>query len=396
MKLSVIIVNYNVEHYLEQCLCSVRQAISSLEADVWVVDNASTDESMVHLPTKFPDVHFVANAKNVGFSRANNIGIRASESEYVLLLNPDTMVGEEVLTDCIRFLDTHPEVGATGVAMLKADGGFAWESRRGLPTPFTSFCKMSGLCALFPNSRRFGRYYMRYLDRTIPNEIEVISGAFNMLRREALNKVGLLDEDFFMYGEDVDLSFRLLQHGYKNYYLPYRILHYKGESTQKTSLRYVHIFYEAMLIFFDKHYGRKYRFFSALIRLAVVLRALVDVCLQQYERVKKLFRGGQKVEDTDRYLVLCGAEVMPKAKELCTKHRLHADFVEATEQTCPRGHLSMLAKAKQYNVVVYDVNSYRYATILDLMAEGEKEINISLGTYSPCTHKLITINDVFS
>lgn len=396
MKLSVIIVNYNVEHYLEQCLCSVRQAINGLEADVWVVDNASTDESMAHLPVKFPDVHFVANTENVGFSRANNIGIRASEGEYVLLLNPDTVVGEEVLKDCIRFLDAHPEVGATGVAMLKADGGFAWESRRGLPTPFTSFCKMSGLCALFPKSRRFGRYYMRYLDRTIPNEIEVISGAFNMLRREALNKVGLLDEDFFMYGEDVDLSFRLLQHGYKNYYLPHRILHYKGESTQKTSLRYVHIFYEAMLIFFDKHYGRKYRFFSALIRLAVVLRALVDVCLQQYEKVKNLFRSVQKVEDTDRYLVLCGAETMPKAKELCAKHGLYADFVEATEQTCSRGHLSMLSKAKQYNVVVYDVDSYRYATILDLMAEGEKEMSISLGTYSARTQKLITINDVFA
>ena len=148
-------------------------------------------------------------------------------------------------------MDTHPEAGATGVAMLKDDGGFAWESRRGLPTPFTSFCKMTGLCALFPHSRRLGRYYMRYLDKNKTNQIDVISGAFCMVRRSALDKTGLLDEDFFMYGEDIDLSYRLLQCGYKNYYQPLRILHYKGESTHKSSFRYVHVFYKAMLIFFD-------------------------------------------------------------------------------------------------------------------------------------------------
>lgn len=277
MKLSVVIVSYNVKYYLEQCLRSVFRSGQELEMEVFVVDNDSSDGSLAHLQALFPQVRYIQNRENVGFSRANNQAIRQSRGEYVLLLNPDTVLTEHTLSDCVRFLDAHPEAGATGVAMYGHNGRFAWESRRGLPTPWTSFCKMSGLCTLFPHSRLFGRYYMRYLKRTEAAEIEVISGAFNMIRRRALDEVGLLDEDFFMYGEDIDLSYRLLQGGWRNYYLPTPILHYKGESTQKSSYRYVHIFYEAMLIFFDKHYSHRYRFFAVLVRLAVRLRAAVDL-----------------------------------------------------------------------------------------------------------------------
>ena len=177
----------------------------------------------------------------------------------MLLLNPDTLVAEDTLRSCLDFLDARPTVGAVGVRMLNSDGSFAPESRRGLPTPFTSFCKMTGLWTLFPKSRLFGRYYMRYLNPDEANPIEVISGAFNMVRRKALDQIGLLDEDFFMYGEDIDLSYRLLQGGWENYYLPCTILHYKGESTVKSSFRYVNVFYKAMLIFFNKHYGPRHR-----------------------------------------------------------------------------------------------------------------------------------------
>ena len=215
MKLSIVIVSYNVKYYLEQCLRSVMRATTRLQAEVWVVDNASTDGSVEYLQTRFPSVHFVQNADNRGFSAANNQAIRQSQGEYVLLLNPDTIVGEDVLEGCVAFLDAHPQAGAVGVRMLNADGSFAPESRRGVPTPFTSFCKMSGLSRLFPMSTVFGRYYMRYLDANEANRIEIISGAFNMLRRKAIDHVGLLDERFFMYGEDVDLSYRLLQgHGH--------------------------------------------------------------------------------------------------------------------------------------------------------------------------------------
>ena len=285
MKLSVIIVNYNVKYHLEQCIRSVQKASEGLSADIWVVDNASSDGSMDYLQPLFPDIHFISNTENVGYSRANNQAIRESKGEYVLLLNPDTIVAEDTLKGCVDFLDAHPKVGATGVRMLNADGTFAPESRRGLPTPFTSFCKMTGLSALFPKSRTFGKYYMKYLDADEANPIEVISGAFNMLRRKALDEVGLLDEKFFMYGEDIDLSYRMLLGGWQNYYIPYNILHYKGESTQKSSFRYVHVFYNAMLIFFNKHFGKKYYLIGYLIQLAVVFRALLDMLIRLLDRI---------------------------------------------------------------------------------------------------------------
>ncbi|MBO5784786.1 MAG: glycosyltransferase family 2 protein [Bacteroidaceae bacterium] len=286
VKLSVVIVSYNVRYHLEQCLHSVQRALLGINAEVWVVDNASTDGSVEYLQPRFPEVKFISNAENLGFSRANNLAIRKSLGEYVLLLNPDTIVAEDTLRVCLNFLDSHPEVGATGVRMLHPDGRFAPESRRGLPTPFTSFCKMSGLGTLFPNSRVFGRYYMRYLDPEKPNPIEVISGAFNMIRKRALDQIGLLDEDFFMYGEDIDLSYRLLQGGWQNYYLPCLILHYKGESTEKSSYRYVHVFYEAMLIFFNKHYGKRHYLLGQFIRLAVYVRALIDMWQRLVQRIR--------------------------------------------------------------------------------------------------------------
>ncbi|MBR4645465.1 MAG: glycosyltransferase family 2 protein [Bacteroidaceae bacterium] len=285
MKLSIVIVNYNVKYHLEQCIRSVQKASEGINADIWVVDNNSSDGSVDYLQAFFQDVHFISNKENVGFSRANNQAIRESESEYVLLLNPDTIVAEDTLKKCIDFLDAHPEVGATGVRMLNADGTFAPESRRGLPTPFTSFCKMTGLSALFPKSRIFGRYYMKYLNPDEANPVDILSGAFNMVRRKALDEVGLLDEEFFMYGEDIDLSYRLLLGGWQNYYLPYYILHYKGESTAKSSFRYVHVFYNAMLIFFNKHFGKRYLFLGYIIRLAVVIRALMDMMIRVLDRI---------------------------------------------------------------------------------------------------------------
>ncbi len=277
MKLSVVVVSYNVKHYLWQCLRSLFLAAQDIDMEVFVVDNNSSDGSVSYLRERFPQVHYIQNAENQGFSRANNQAIRLAKGEYVLLLNPDTLLTSHTLTDCLHFMDAHPEAGATGVAMYGHNGAFARESRRGLPTPWTSFCKMTGLCALFPNSRRFGRYYMQYLDKQNPAQIEVISGAFMLIRSEAIRQVGLLDEDFFMYGEDIDLSYRLLKGGWQNWYVPTPILHYKGESTQKSSYRYVYVFYNAMLIFFDKHYRQSYRLLSMLIRLAVMLRAGLDM-----------------------------------------------------------------------------------------------------------------------
>ena len=214
MKLSVVIVNYNVRHYITQCLYSVRRAIEGIDADVYVVDNHSQDDSVEYIRNNFPDVHLIESNHNLGFAKANNIAIRRSKAEYVLMLNPDTIVGENTFRECIKFMDEHPQSGGLAVRMLRCDGGDAMESRRGRPTPMTAFYKMCGLCARFPKSHRFGKYYMSYLPWDSPQKIEVISGAFCMMRKKTLDKVGLVDEDFFMYGEDIDLSCRILYGGF--------------------------------------------------------------------------------------------------------------------------------------------------------------------------------------
>ncbi len=286
MKLSVVIVNYNVEHFLEQCLFSVRKAIANVEAEVYVVDNNSVDGSLKMLAEKFPEVKVIANKDNVGFSRANNQAIRISTGEYVLLLNPDTVVEDDTFTKTIEFMDSHPDAGGLGVKMVDGKGRFLPESKRGLPTPATAFYKMFGLTKLFPHSKRFARYYMGHLDNDEVNEVEILAGAFMLMRRETLDKCGLLDETFFMYGEDIDLSYRITLAGYKNYYYPKtRIIHYKGESTKKTSVNYVLVFYKAMEIFVKKHFASKSaRTFSFFINIAIYFKAFLALLSQFFSK----------------------------------------------------------------------------------------------------------------
>ncbi len=258
MKLSVIIVNYNVRAYLEQCLRTVFEAMKGIDGDVFVVDNQSTDGSVEMVRGKFPQVKLMANTENVGFSRANNQAIRESNAEYVLLLNPDTVVGEEVFHKVLEFLDAHPKAGGLGVKMVDGTGQFLPESKRGLPTPGVAFYKIIGLTRLFPRSRVFGRYHMGHLPEDSTAPIEILSGACMFLRKRTLDEVGLLDESFFMYGEDIDLSYRINLGGYENWYFPEaRIIHYKGESTKKSTVNYVFVFYNAMSIFARKHFTRK-------------------------------------------------------------------------------------------------------------------------------------------
>lgn len=275
MKLSIIVVNYNVEHFLEQCLLSVQRAIKGIEAEVWVVDNNSVDGSVEMVRNRFPWVKLIASKENHGFSRGNNLAITQSTGQYVLLLNPDTVVEEDTFSKVITFMDAHPEAGGLGVKMIDGNGRFLPESKRGLPTPKVAFFKIFGLAALFPKSKRFGRYHLGFLSNDEIHEVEILSGAFMFMRKSALDKVGLLDEDFFMYGEDIDLSWRLIQGGYKNYYFPEtRIIHYKGESTKKSSINYVFVFYRAMIIFARKHFTEQnVRHFSLFINMAIYFRA---------------------------------------------------------------------------------------------------------------------------
>ncbi len=274
-KLSVVIVNYNVKHFIEQCLFSVLKASENIACEVFVVDNNSVDGSVILIKEKFPDVHLIENKVNTGFSVANNQALRISQGEYVLLLNPDTVVQEDTFTKIVTFMDSHPDAGGLGVKMLDGQGNFAPESKRGLPTPEVAFYKMFGFSRFFPKSKRFGKYHLSYLSEDELNEIDVMSGAFMLIRKTVLDKIGFLDETFFMYGEDIDLSYRIKQAGYKNYYFPdTQIIHYKGESTKRSSLNYVVIFYKAMAIFSKKHFSGSHAFwFNALIHLAIFLKA---------------------------------------------------------------------------------------------------------------------------
>ncbi len=275
MKLSVVIVNYNVEHFLEQALASVFKAMRGIDGEVFVVDNRSADHSVEMVRQKFPQVRLIANQENVGFARANNQAIRESAGEYVLLLNPDTLVEEDTFEKCLAFMDATPDAGGLGVKMVNGQGEFLPESKRGIPFPAVAFYKLFGLSKLFPHSRKFGSYHLTYLDNDEIHSVEVLSGAFMLLRRSVLDKIGLLDEDYFMYGEDIDLSYRILKGGYKNYYFPKtRIIHYKGESTKKGSLNYVHVFYKAMQIFAQKHFSKNNaKLFNTLINCAIWFRA---------------------------------------------------------------------------------------------------------------------------
>jgi GT2 family glycosyltransferase len=287
MKLSIIIVNYNVQGFLEHCLYSVQKAIKHINAEIFVVDNNSVDGSVQMLKQKFPQVKPIENKVNYGFSYANNQAIRKSQGEYILLLNPDTVVEEDTFSKILSFMDAHPQAGALGVKMLDGKGNFLPESKRSLPTPQVAFYKIFGLSKLFPNSKKFGKYHLSYLDKDKTHEVEILAGAFMLIRKNVLDKIGLLDEIFFMYGEDIDISYRIIKAGYKNYYFAdTRIIHYKGESTKKSSVNYVIVFYNAMVIFAKKHFSQQNaRLFSFLINIAIYIRASISIL---FRIIKKL------------------------------------------------------------------------------------------------------------
>jgi len=228
---------------------------------------------------KFQNVYLIENKENLGFSKANNQAIKIAKSEYVLLLNPDTVVEESTFEKIIEFMDSNAQAGGLGVKMIDGKGSFLPESKRGLPTPSVAFYKIFGISKIFPKSKTFNRYHLGFLNKEKIHEIEILSGAFMLLRKKALDKIGLLDETFFMYGEDIDISYRLILGGYKNYYFPETtIIHYKGESTKKGSINYVRMFYNAMTIFAHKHFSKgNANFFTFFITIAIWIRALFAI-----------------------------------------------------------------------------------------------------------------------
>lgn len=399
MKLSIVIVNYNVKHYLEQCLQSLFRALEGIEAEVIVVDNHSHDESVAFLRASYPMVHLICSNHNLGFSRGNNLALHQCKGEYVLLLNPDTIVGEHTLRDVLSFMEKHPDAGTVGVKMLKADGTVARESRRGVPTPMVAFYKMMGLCDRYPYHPRLGHYYMGNLPWDQPCEIEIVSGAFCMMRRDVLEKVGLLDETFFMYGEDIDLSYRMLKAGYHNYYVPTAILHYKGESTQKTNFRYVHVFYDAMLIFFQKHFAKRSIFLSVPIKLAIYAKAtLALIQLVNHYRRKQMGFVVAKKQMRAHYVFVGSEFMLEECKAIANSHGLSASFVTLENRLDSQTYERLVEECNQQptelTYLVFDVERISYNDIFERI-ENTLPPHTLLGTYSCTTHKLITPSEIF-
>ncbi len=397
MKLSVVIVNYNVKFYLEQCLHSLYVALGNIEAEVFVVDNHSHDGSVNYLKRLFPHVHFIASQHNLGFARANNLALKQSRGEYVLLLNPDTIVSEDSIRSSVSFMESHPQAGALGVQMIDDRGEKAMESRRGLPSPLVAFYKMAGLCKRFPNHAKFAHYYMGGLPWDIPGKIEVISGAYCFLRKTALDRAGLLDEDFFMYGEDIDLSCRLLKVGFENWYLPVRILHYKGESTQKSSFRYVHVFYDAMFIFFRKHYGGMSMLFSIPIRLAIYVKAFLSLVSMSCQTVrKKLGFISFGAKSFPNYIFIGSHEMIERCKRMSVDKGLSAEFYPYTQENLQEEHISLmkdLETREEYTCVVYDTAVFSYQAVFDFFVLNPRS-NVHMGFFYSPSGRIVTVNEV--
>jgi len=277
MQLSVIIVNYNVKYFLEQCLHSVQKACLGIDAEIIVADNNSTDGSETYLTDKFPAVHFIWNNENAGFAKANNQALAQASGDFILFLNPDTLLSEDSIGKSLKFLQENNMAGAVGIRMIDGSGNFLKESKRAFPWPLVSFYKTSGLATAFAGSGHFNKYALGSLDKEAIHQVDILSGAFLMGRRNLLQHLGGFDESFFMYGEDIDLSYRIQQCGKKNYYLGHlNIVHFKGESIGSNKSRHNLIFYKAMNVFVKKHYrGMSAVGLKILLQTGIFLRAFM-------------------------------------------------------------------------------------------------------------------------
>lgn len=277
VQLSIIIVNYNVRDFLHHALVSLHQGLKGIRAEVFVVDNASDDGSVEMVKRHFPPVDLIVNKKNFGFAKANNQALSRARGKFILLINPDTIVQEDTLRVMVQFFENNPDVGLAGCKILNPDGTFQLACRRSFPSPWAAFTKISGLSALFPKSKLFGKYNLTYLSPDETYEIDAVSGSFIMVRRDVYEQVGGLDEDFFMYGEDLDWCYRIQKAGWKNYYVhATQIIHYKGESTRRSSIDEIGTFYNAMRLFVRKHFQR-YFLMALVLRLGITLSSWVAI-----------------------------------------------------------------------------------------------------------------------
>jgi GT2 family glycosyltransferase len=269
MQLSVIILNYNVRYFLEQCVLSVQNALENIDGEIIVVDNNSQDDSCEMIKRRFPNVKLLKNNENLGFPKGNNLGVAHAQGEYICILNPDTVIAEDTFVKVLAFAKKQADLGIVGCKLIDGTGNFLPESKRGVPTPFVAFTKITGLYQLFPKSKTFGKYYAQHLSENQTGKVDILVGAFMFMKRDLYLEVGGFDEDCFMYSDDIDLSYMMLQKGKFNYYFhETTVIHYKGESTIKNEM-YMKRFQEAMLFFYKKHF-KVSKLFAVFMKIGIV------------------------------------------------------------------------------------------------------------------------------
>lgn len=376
--LSIIIVSYNVKYFLEQCLYSVQKAVSGIEAEIIVIDNNSNDKSVEYLQKTFSGVQFIANSENKGYAKANNQGWQMAAGKYILFLNPDTIISEDCLAASLQTLRERDDIGAVGVHMLDGSGQFLPESKRGFPSPRASFFKLSGLINVFPTSATIARYYLGHLAEKENHEIDVLTGAYLMLKKEVLDKTGGFDERFFMYGEDIDLSYRIKLAGYKNFYLANTsIIHFKGESTRK-DLAYTKRFYKAMRIFVEKHYEKESRLFTVMVQLAIAVRGVLSFIGRFFLR----FRPVQQAAKPVQTIVVGNHSETQGAVEVLGKQSLQRDIITVTSireissvmELQKTGEIIFCAGTISYQDIIRCIENMRHDVDYKFFAAGSNSI----------------------
>ena len=347
MELSVIILNYNVRYFLELCVLSVQNAIQNLDAEIIVIDNNSVDDSCEMMKKRFPNIQLIENKQNLGFPKGNNIGVDLAQGDYICILNPDTVVAEDTFTKVLAFAKKQNELGIIGVKLIDGTGNFLPECKRGVPTPFVAFTKITGLYKFFPKT--FGQYYAQHLSENQTGKVAILVGAFMVLKRELYNEIGGFDENCFMYSDDIDLSYMALKKGKANYYFhETSVIHYKGESTVKDGT-YMKRFREAMNFFYKKHFKVSV-LFSVFMEMGIVFFSFV-----------KMFQGKPKSKSSpEDYVLISDNEILREQLEKQFQKKIKI------QKRTP------LSSENSKSEIIFDQNQLDFKTIIKAFEDNKK------------------------
>nr|WP_315151137.1 glycosyltransferase family 2 protein [uncultured Flavobacterium sp.] len=377
MQLSVIILNYNVRYFLELCVLSVQKALEKIDAEIIVIDNNSQDDSCVMMKQRFPDVKLIENTANFGFPKGNNIGVNQARGEYICILNPDTVVAEDTFSKVLAFAKKQNDLGIIGCKLIDGTGNFLPESKRGVPTPFVAFTKIVGLYKIFPKT--FGKYYAQHLSENETGKVDILVGAFMLMKRDLYNEIGGFDENCFMYSDDIDLSYMALKKGKSNFYFPETsVVHYKGESTIKDGT-YMRRFQEAMNFFYKKHFQVSF-FFSVFMKIGIVFFSMV-----------KMFQGKPsrsfgKTEMPDKYVLVSDSG---EAGEIF-KEKLENQL----NKTVVRQLSSQTFSENTTTEIIFDQNYLNFKTIIEAF-EANKGKQITYKIHPESSDYLVGSNSSF-